>query len=361
MTLLDTHKKYGAVLADDGIPLHYGDFAREYRAGQTGAILLDRSHEGRLRLTGKDACDLINRMSTNKLVNPQNDAIDIAVGEGRGTVFINATGRILERVMVYRRADDLILITEPGHAERFKSYLQRHIFFNDDVQVQTLHPDSAHLALHGVQADAIMEKFIPDVSAILPLHSIGFDFEDAMIFAARRKSIIGKHWMLLVPHEISAAFYEQLMAVGGVIPMGSLTYNTLRIFAGRPAAPELNTNYLPLEVGLWDEVSFDKGCYTGQEIIARMESRQRLAKTLVQIQPENPVSAAMPVFVEDKQVGIVTSSVATPDGEHFALAVIKTDFARVNTALKIGDEQIPARLIALPGVQAPYLSDLIRE
>ena len=76
-------------------------------------------------------------------------------------------------------------------------------------------------------------------------------------------------------------FGKRCVAHGLTIPAGSLTYNVLRIRAGRPGVGhELSTDYIPLELGLWDEVSFTKGCYTGQEIIARMESRGGWRKRL---------------------------------------------------------------------------------
>src|SRR6185295_4976010 len=96
----------------------------------------------------------------------------------------------------------------------------------------------------------------------------------------------------------------------GLIPAGSLTYNRLRIRAGRPGVGhELTQDYIPLELGLWDEVSFTKGCYTGQEIIARMESRGRLAKTIITVNLSAAVDAPAKLVADGHEVGMLTSSV----------------------------------------------------
>ncbi len=139
----------------------------------------------------------------------------------------------------------------------------------------------------------------------------------------RDQPLSGAHYRLIVPEAQAADVWAALLEAAltaGLIPAGSLTYNALRIRAGRPAAGhELSTDYLPLEVGLWDEISFTKGCYTGQEIIARMESRGRLAKVMVTLRLDAAVEAPAPISLEGREVGTLTSSVQTPDGERSAL------------------------------------------
>ena len=82
----------------------------------------------------------------------------------------------------------------------------------------------------------------------------------------------------------------------------------LRIESGHPAADcELTPAYLPLELGLWDEVSFEKGCYIGQEIIARMESRQQLARLLVCLELDNSAVSGTILLHGGKRVGEITS------------------------------------------------------
>ncbi|NJN54376.1 MAG: hypothetical protein HC804_06235 [Anaerolineae bacterium] len=84
----------------------------------------------------------------------------------------------------------------------------------------------------------------------------------------------------------------QLLCQSGLVVADEAAFDFLRIEAGLPRyGRELTLDYIPLEADLWDDVSFSKGCYTGQEIIARMESRGKLAKRLSKLQPESPRAA----------------------------------------------------------------------
>ncbi|MCA9915136.1 MAG: folate-binding protein YgfZ, partial [Anaerolineae bacterium] len=308
MSLQSIHQAHGAHLAPDGIPLHYDDLLAEYNAALHQAVLLDRSHEGRLQVFGSSRFELLNRMSTNKLV-------DMQPNEGRPTIFTTANARIIDRIIAYNRDDHLLLITEPGRGEAVQNLLQRNIFFGDDAQLVNISAQTHQFALHGIHADAVMDAIAPGSSELQELHSQEISLGDTTFFAGRRKAISGNHWALVVPQRSASQIYETLLETGkpfGLRPAGSLTYNTLRIRAGRPARPELSNEFIPLEIGLWDEVSFNKGCYTGQEIIARMESRNKLAKMLVCLTLQKPVQAPAEVFQAEQPIGTITSSAEAP-------------------------------------------------
>ncbi|MDQ7025666.1 MAG: hypothetical protein Q9P44_08915 [Anaerolineae bacterium] len=349
--LKEYHQRNGAKLAADGIPLHYGDLLAEYHAGLTTAIILDRSHEGRIQLFGKDRFELLNRMSTNKMV-------DMAANEGRATIFTNAHARIIDRIVAYNRDDHLLIITEPGRGQAVTQFLQRNIFFNDDARPVDITSHTTQFAIHGAQADAIIAAFNPDAANISSLQGIEMALADATIYAAKRKSVCGEHWLILSSANNAEAVYDAILQVGqshGLIPAGSLTYNTLRIRAGRPARPELNTDYIPLEVGLWDEVNFEKGCYTGQEIIARMESRAKLAKTIVALEMQEFVPAPAEIKQSGRNIGKLTSSVQAPTGDIFAIAIIKTQAAEKGTPLTVGGTNCSATVKGLVGEQPDYI------
>lgn len=349
MNLQEMHRAYGAELAQDGIPLKY-DLVKEYEAALSTAVIFDRSHEGRLHLTGKDRFELLNRMSTNKLV-------DMQVDEGRATIFTNANARIIDRIEVYNRPDYLLVITEPGQDVAMQQFLQRQIFFNDEVQINNITKETAMFSVHGKHADAVMSELDSQSSAIDGLRGLEISVGDATIYAAKRKTVVGSHWAIITPIADAIRVYEAIMSSGDthdILAAGSLTYNTLRIRAGRPARPELNTDYIPLEIGLWDEVNFAKGCYTGQEIIARMESRQRLAKTIVSLDLDTFVSAPADVVTETGQViGRMTSSVQAPDETIFAIAVLKTSYTSGGETLQVNG--VPVRVNELIGTQPDFI------
>lgn len=349
MTLRDAHLSRGASLAGDGIPLHYGDQQAEYRAALENAVLMDRSHEGRLELTGRDRLNLMHRISTN-------DLNKLAPEQGAATIFTNPNARIIDRATVYHRGETALVLTEPGRGEPLRRYLQSNIFFNDEARIADLTPTTRQFVLHGPAGDAVMMRFgLGDITG-----TGGRDVEigGVSVFAGRAKPVSGSCWVIIAPNEGAAAVWEALLNAGAISPAGSLTYNALRIRAGRPGVGrELSTDYIPLEVGLWDEVSFNKGCYTGQEIIARMESRGRLARTIVSVRLASAVDAPAPLRLDGREVGRLTSSTVTPDAEIIGIGLVKVAAAQAGITLLCGDQNVEAVITQLPGAQPPMVEN----
>src|SRR5689334_11395379 len=104
MSLLDTYIAQGAAVAPDGIPLHFGDIKAEYKAALENAVIMDRSHEGRLEARGRDRFNLVHRISTNDVLNMQSS-------ESRPTIFTNPTGRIIDRITMIDRGETALITT----------------------------------------------------------------------------------------------------------------------------------------------------------------------------------------------------------------------------------------------------------
>lgn len=351
--LSQQHLSLGARLAADHIPLDYGDQAAELAAAKSDAILLDRSHEGRILLRGRDCLELPNRMSTN-------DLMSLSVGQGAPTIFTNPNARILFRALCLQTDAGLLLISEAGQSAALAAYLRRSIFFGDQVTVEDESAETAQFALHGRTADRVMAALSAELSAMPLYASAQVDSDFGTLTLARRKPICGDHWLVICSVSKAAELHGWLLQRGkaqGLRPAGSLTYNSLRIRSGRPAGLELSADYIPLEVGLWDEVSFSKGCYTGQEIIARMESRGRLAKTLVRVALSSFVPAPATVHANGSLAGKLTSSAQAADGTIVALAVLKVAFADPGAALEVGENRVSARVIDYAGTQPAFITE----
>ena len=128
----------------------------------------------------------------------------------------------------------------------------------------------------------------------------------------------------------------QELIEGGLVAIDEAAFDYLRIQDGQPRfGRELTEEYIPLEANLWADVSFNKGCYTGQEIIARMESRGRLAKKLVRLLPEAPVAAGAELSAAGKKAGRITSAAVGPDGP-VALGYVRTTLLDENAILAAG-------------------------
>ena len=345
------HRDLGARLAPDGIPLDYGDLAAEYAAADREAILLDRSHEGRILVAGDDRLTLVNRMSTN-------DLSALAVNDGRATIFTDANARILFRAECYQRPEGLLLIGEPGRGPALAAFLRRNIFFGDKAAISELGEATAQFALQGARADEMASALASNLDQLPVMGGCDVAVSDIDAILLRRKSLGGGHWSLICAAADAVALHKGLLDMGQALGLragGSLVYNILRIRAGRPGGGELSRDYIPLEVGLWDEISFSKGCYTGQEIIARMESRERVAKALVKLRLSDFVPAPAPLFAAGRTVGALTSSVQAPDGEVFALAVVRVGHCRRGASLDFEGDRGKARVVDFAGAPPPFI------
>lgn len=344
MSLRALQQRQGGRFAADGIPLHFGEQETAWRAALEQVVLLERSHEARLRLEGSSALDLLQRISTN-------DVNALAPGSGCPTLFTSWHGRILERVEVFRQPDGVLLLGGPGRAAALTDTLRRNIFFNDDVRIQDLAPDWQLFDLVGPAADKL-----PGQSGLLEADSSGQQLGQTRlaghkVLVAQRTPPGVPRRSLLLPAAAASDIWQSLCAAGAR-PGGSLLFNALRIRAGRPAGSELNVDFIPLELGLWDEVSFSKGCYTGQEIIARMESRGQLARMMVRLRPLADVVAPADLRYEERVVGQLTSSVVAPDGKRHALGVVRRQLAQPGTRLHA--REVALEVITPAGVQPGY-------
>ena len=345
--LQERYVALGAVVADDGIPQHFGDLAAEYDAALNHAVLLDRSHEARLRLDGEDRYALLQRISTN-------DVLHLAADSGRPTIFTNPNGRVIDRVEVYAGENHAILIGGPGRTEPLRNYIQRNIFFRDKVRIGDLTAITRQFGLHGPHAAPIADAVAPG-SSVLPLFGyLSAEFAGTPVMIARAKPLTGDHFRIVVAASHAAAVWDALLEAGegySLKPGGSQLYNILRIRAGTPGTGrELSEGYIPLELGLWDEVSFAKGCYTGQEILARMESRGKLAKTIAAVQLDAPSEAPVDLLIDGKRAGTLTSAVTAPDGTHYGIALFKPDQAQIGTHA-VTAAGVAATVTGLPGAQ----------
>lgn len=303
--------------------------ASVYRAAHEAAVLADRGALGMLLLTGQTRLDLINRMSTQALTG-------LKSGEGAATVLTTEIGRIIDRPILYATSDSVYVLTGEGHADALARYFLRNIFFNDDARLKNLSADTAIFGVYGPRAGEMLAAAgFPETD--LPRHHWrSTEIAAATAYLHRADPIAGDGYFVTANAAGRAALWAALTAAG-LTPIDEETYDYLRIEAGRPRfGRELSLDYIPLEAGLWDDVSFSKGCYTGQEIIARMESRGKLAKRLVRLRPASPVAAGAEIIANGRPAGTITSAADGPAGP-VALGYVKTAVLDAGAALFVDD------------------------
>jgi aminomethyltransferase len=297
-----------------------------YEAAYDSAILVDRSRLGTLKISGDTRFDLLNRMSTQAVEG-------IATGEGRATILTTDIARIIDRLILYASSDAIYALTSEDNADSVARYLMRFVFFQDDFHLQDVSADTAIFGIYGCQASKMLSAAgFPETE--LPLHHWRLhEIAGVMAYIHRTDPVAGDGYFVMCSTEGKESLRTHLLQVG-IIPADEPTFELLRIESGlKRFGHELTSEYIPLEADLWDDVSFSKGCYIGQEIIARMESRGRLAKRLVKLRPAAPVGSGAEITAGGKKAGKITSVAIGPSGP-VALGFVKTAILDENLPLE---------------------------
>jgi len=319
-------------IAGQTVPRHFGDPAAEYAAARSGVVVIPRSHEGRVRAVGRDRLDLLHRMSTNDLTN-------VAVGEARSTVLTTAIGRMVDVLTVLNRGETALCLTSPGRATAVRKWLSGYIFFQDQVKFEDASNELGQMGLDGPRAVTVAGALAGGAESLAENR-----------FVEREGLIVlrwpGDRYSVIAPAERLEAVWDQAVAAGAT-PAGEEAYQMLRLAAGLPYGDhEITEEYIPLEANLWHAVSFTKGCYIGQEIIARMESRGKLARRLAGIKLDAPVAEGSEVRVDKTVAGKVTTAGTIPGIGPVALAYLRTASAEPGTRVTV--EGVSGVVAALP-------------
>lgn len=328
----------------------YTAVSPDYRAAYAGAVVYDETSAGRIYMRGRDRASLLQRLSTN-------DIMSLQPGEGARTVLTTPIGRTIDLLTVYALTDALLLITSSGQGGPVYTHLRKNIFFNDQVTLEAAGRSHGQLALYGPRAAEVIEQVAGAAAAQLPLHHTSeVRIGNAPVLLARRLPICGYGYTLFVRADELSQVREVLLAAGAA-PLTPGTFESLRIEHGYPAfGRELSQEYIPLETGLLDAISFTKGCYVGQEIIARMESRGRIARRLRGLRLSEPVDAPGRLEVDGKEAGELTSALVSPTFGPIGLAYLRTTYADVGT-LVAAAPGVQGKVCELPFVERPSLAN----
>ena len=298
-----------------------------YRAGRSGATFWRVPEPGWLHLTGPDRNEYVQRQTTN-------DIRQLQPGRTQLTVLTSGTARILDVWRLVPEDDALGVITLPGRGPATARYLQRRIFFMDHVSVLDASDTLAQFDLLGPAAPDVLAalglKQVPEPGAL-----VGFEVAGVEGRALGPEPALNLGWRLLIPVE-AAGTLEARLRQGGAEPLAPDAYDVLRVEAGLPAAGhELTDAYTPLETGLRAAIAGAKGCYSGQEVIARQINYDKITRQLAGLRLDAPVAPGATVRVEGRSAGEVTSAVVSPAFGPIALAVMKRPHFEPETAITV--------------------------
>ncbi len=326
------------------LPAFYSDFASEYEAATTAVGIHDASYMGRLKATGEDGLDLLNRMSTNKVV-------DLAAGEGAVTVLTTDRGRIVDVLGVVNQGDYVILLTSPDRQQAVIEWLDKYTIM-EDLTVEDITSETAMLALVGPDSGKLLGlTSTPRAHSLdsLTIQSVRLGGFDALA-VEQPLGALSRHWLIAAP-DAAAGLWRHLTD-NGAIPIGATAMDAARVNFGVPEyGPELGEPYNPLEAGLIGSVDFAKGCYIGQEVIARLDTYKKVQKYLVSLRfdADASVSPGDALLQDGRSVGEITSVAPIPsEGVLKGLGYVKTAAATPGARLDvIGPEKGSAVIVAL--------------
>jgi len=313
-----------------------------YHAALQSAALHDEASAGRIFMRGRDRAALLHRLSTN-------DIERLRPGQGARTVLTTPIGRIIDLLTVHAFDDTLLLVTSPGQGGAVWSHLKKNIFFQDQVTLEAAGRAYGQIALFGPRSPALLAQASGAALEDLALHhTTNVELAGARALAARRPGIGGDGFTLYIPAEHMPAARSALLGQGAAA-LERDSFDILRVEQGYGAfGRELSQEYIPLETGLLDAVSFTKGCYVGQEIIARMESRNRLAKQLRGLRLSALVAGPGKLEVEGKDAGDLTSVVASPRFGPIALAYVRSAYAEPGSIVQVAGGDVEGKVLELP-------------
>ena len=314
-----------------------------FTAAREAVALADRSAVGLLRVTGADALDLLDRLSTNHLQ-------DLAPGRGLYTVLTTNKGRIVDLLFVLAQEIHLLVMTGPETRQRVAEWIDFYTFV-EDVSVEDVSGETAVLSLVGPNAATLLGD-VCSLDGLNTYESASVEVGGTGATVVRTDFLKLPSYDLVVPSGGVSPVREVVLAEGvahGLAEMGDDALELLRIERGVPVqGKEMTEDANPLEAGLIDYISFNKGCYVGQEVVARLNTYDKVQRTLVGLSWEASVAPdeGAELFADGKKVGVLTSAAVSLRTERgIGLGLVRNAHAEVDVKLDIGSPGGPAAVV----------------
>lgn len=350
--LLADHRARNATLSAAPSPfvLTFGEVPDEYRAAREHAVVFDRSERGCVEVRGADAVAFLHRLTANEVRK-------LAPGNGSRNLLLSSKGKVLFDFDLSMERDCVRLSTVPGQAAALLAALDVYLF-SEKVTFADVSEQHAPLDVCGPSARAHVEK-LAGVRAPERDHDwIDAEFGGGALRISAQPVAGSPGFRLDAGPERAAALWGALLQAG-VVPAGRVTYDILRVEAGwAEPGVDIGESVYPQEARLERAFGLDKGCYIGQEVVAKIDTYGGLNKRLVAlaVDHDNPVAGGARLWRNDegewRDLGVCTSwaySFVLDTGS--MLAYVKRRHQALGAEFVIGSPEQPqgrARIVALP-------------
>ena len=357
LTLHKQHLSLGATFQPCGeweVPFHYSDPRSEYEAIHQRAGLADLSLRGKALVTGDDRVTWLQSIISN-------DILPLKAGQGRYTAFMNHKGKMLSYFRVFLQPDTLIIEDVGEVGDLTYQTLRKFLLYGTKAKLHNGLESWGLLLVTGPKGPDILKQALGvEVGPLQVLDTISFTFGDSQGIIARTEETGGQDFELFVPVEGLPALWSHLLKIGkeaGLQPVGREALETSRIEGGLARlGPDLNEKIVPPEGNLEGiAFSLSKGCYPGQEVVARMDTygsvKRRIVGLVLEADTPHLPELGAKLFSGTREVGWVSSSTHSPlVKKPIALGFSLRDFTQPQTKLEIEirDQRFPASVCALP-------------
>ncbi len=357
MSLREFHHALGATFTEVNgaeIVAHYGDALAEHAALRTSVAVIDLSCRSRLCLTGADRVEFLHGQITN-------DVKPLAPGAGCYAALVNAKGKMQSDLNVWRLDGELLLDLEPGFGGTVTQRLEKFIVAAD-VQIVDATPHFGLLTVQGPRADDAVRAL--GLALTLPekpqtsSHTSDAMLGDIYVMNQPRTGTAG--FDLFAPTASLAAITDKLIAAARALGGRAAGWQALewaRVEAGIPRfGADMDETNLPPEAGIEARaVNYTKGCYIGQEVIARVRTYGQVAKKLCGLRLAENLPAlpqrGEKLFHGEREAGFITTAIASPTlRANIALGYVRREANEVGTELKLHSAagESVARIVPLP-------------
>ncbi len=361
--LSDRERALGATFAtvfpgpEDGgfeVAAHFGDPVAEHRTVRRAAGLFDTAYLGLVEAHGPHRVRFLNGQITG-------DLRPLVDGQGLYAATLTPTGKMVADLRIYAVGETFILVTPPGAAKQVIDHLD-HFRVADRVAFTDLWSRLTSLLVQGPASSAVLEAALgtplPPAAGFANLsRSVDLPAGEPVEVRVCRYSATGEEgFEVLCPTPRVVALYDRLLEAGrplGLVAAGFQALDSLRVEAGIPwFGVDMDGATNPLEARLSHAINMQKGCYTGQEVIAKatyIGQVNRLLVGLVFPDGAEGIAAGDPVRFADREVGKVTSVVQGPTvGRTIALAMVRREAAEPTTRLVVGARPAASGAAARP-------------
>ena len=353
-SLYEIHHALGATFTDkyEGWQLvaHFTDSNREHQAVRDSVGVIDLSHRGRLRLTGNDRAAYLHRIISN-------DVEGLAVGEGNYATILTNRGKIIAAMKVCVFEESIGIETNAETTSTLYQELDKYLIA-DDVTIEDFTERTGAVGVHGPKsAELLKDAYGFDVRDLPEYHSVVDEIDGRRVVCVRANETGEVGYNLCTASESIEWLWDTILTKGRAFsaePVGLTALNSLRVEAGIPrCGAELGDSIFPGEAELENAISYEKGCYIGQEIVARMKYRGHPNRLLrgFKIAGDIPPQNGDRLLDGDNEIGWITSALVSPTFDMpIAMGYVRTAFTDEDSEVEVETEtgRVKARVQLLP-------------